>query len=96
MLAALVLLGPTVDGMLGRPLALLPPLRLAADIPNPRPGSLLVPCRLGPDGRATPTGWADSGMVRGLALADSVAVVPPGGAASGEQVLALPLVWNLA
>ncbi|NEN04590.1 NTP transferase domain-containing protein [Diaminobutyricibacter tongyongensis] len=94
MLAALVLLGPMVEGMLGRPLTRLPLIRLAADIPNPRQGSLLVPCAFGPDGRAKPTGWADSGMVRGLALADTVAILPQGGASQEDRLPALPLAWS--
>ena len=93
-LAALVLLGPMVEGMLGRRLPALPLIGLATDIPNPRPGSLLVPCRTGSDGGALPTGWSDSGMLRGLALADSVAIVPSGGASHAERVRTLPLAWN--
>jgi molybdopterin molybdotransferase len=93
MLAALVLLTPMVDGMLGRRLAALPLVRLGADIQNPRPGALLVPCRRGPDDAAQPTGWADSGMLRGLALADHVVIVRPGGVSRDERAHALPLPW---
>ena len=93
-MATLVLLCPMVEGMLGRRLTALPAVRLGTDVPNPRPGSLLVPCRTAPDGSAMPTGWADSGMVRGLAMADSVAVVPSGGAARDRLVDALPLIWT--
>ncbi len=95
-LAALVLLCPMVDGMLGRPFSVLPSARLGADIPNPRPGSLLVPCRVAPDGALVATGWADSGMVRGLALADSIALVPSGGPARDGTVRTIPLPWDLA
>ncbi len=94
MLAALVLLQPMVEGMLGRPASGLAAVRLAVEVPNPRPGSLLVPCRIAQDGSAEPTGWSDSGMVRGLALADTVAVVPPGGATRDALVDALPLIWS--
>jgi molybdopterin molybdotransferase len=93
-LAALVLLRPMVEGMLGRALAALPTVRLGADIPNPRPAALLVPCRMTPDGSAVPAGWTDSGMLRGLALADIVAVVPPGGAPADGFVDALDLPWT--
>lgn len=94
MLAALVLLTPMVDGMLGRRLAALPSVRVAVDIRNPRPGELLVPCRRTPDGAAEPTGWSDSGMLRGLALADDVVLVPAGGVGRDEQAHALPLPWT--
>ena len=94
MLASLVLLCPMVEGMLGRPLSPLPQVPLGSGIPNPRPGALLVPCRLTPDGSAVPVGWTGSGMLRGLALADVVAVVPPGGTPADGLVAALPLPWN--
>ncbi|WP_345762053.1 NTP transferase domain-containing protein [Diaminobutyricibacter sp. McL0608] len=94
MLASLVLLCPMLDGMLGRPLNPLPQVRLGSGIPNPRPGALLVPSRMTPDGSAAPADWTDSGMLRGLALADLVAVVPPGGTPADDLVDALPLPWN--
>ncbi len=92
--AALVLVIPMVEGMLGRPPAALTTARLAVDLPNTRQDSLLVPCRLAPDGSAVPTGWSDSGMVRGLANADTIAIVPPGGSPPDRIVDALALLWT--
>ncbi|GAA1061673.1 molybdopterin molybdotransferase MoeA [Agromyces bracchium] len=43
---------------------------------------------------ATPVAHLGSGMLRGLAMADVVLVVPPGGVAEGASVEALPLPWS--
>ncbi|RXZ43412.1 hypothetical protein, partial [Agromyces binzhouensis] len=41
-----------------------------------------------------PVSHVGSGMLRGLAVADVVLVVPPGGVAAGASVEALPLPWS--
>ena len=45
------------------------------------------------DGVATPTAHAGSAMLRGLAAADAVLVVPEGGVAAGASAAALDLPW---
>ncbi len=45
------------------------------------------------DGVATPTAHAGSAMLRGLAAADAVLVVPEGGVAAGASAAALVLPW---
>lgn len=45
------------------------------------------------DGVATPTAHAGSGMLRGLAAADAVLVVPEGGVEAGASAEALALPW---
>ncbi|QWT25202.1 molybdopterin molybdotransferase MoeA [Subtercola sp. PAMC28395] len=50
------------------------------------PGTLL-------DGVATPNPWTGSGMMRGLAEADGVLVVPSDGIEAGEPVRVLKLPW---
>jgi molybdopterin molybdotransferase len=45
------------------------------------------------DQGAVTTALKGSGMLRGLAEADGVAVVPPGGACAPNQVATLPLPW---
>jgi molybdopterin molybdotransferase len=37
--------------------------------------------------------WLNSGMMRGLANADAVAVIPPGGVGEQEVVEVLALAW---
>ncbi|CAN5234922.1 molybdopterin-binding protein [soil metagenome] len=58
-----------------------------------RPGTtLLIPCAIR-DGEATPNGWLGSGMMRGLADADGVLVVPEQGVEPGEPGESLGLPW---
>ena len=45
-------------------------------------------------GMASPAGATGSGMLRGLARADGVMVIPPHGVQLGEPVQALPLPWG--
>ncbi|WP_234660014.1 molybdopterin molybdotransferase MoeA [Agromyces marinus] len=53
----------------------------------------LVPAVLGPDGSAVPTGYHGAGMLRGLAGAEVVLVVPPDGVGAGDAVTTLRLPW---
>jgi molybdopterin molybdotransferase len=54
--------------------------------------SILVPYRL-EEARAVANGWLGSGMMRGLADATGVLVVPPAGVRAGEVVETLALPW---
>nr|WP_083360959.1 molybdopterin molybdotransferase MoeA [Arthrobacter alpinus] len=45
-------------------------------------------------GLASPCAYTDSAMMRGLAAADGVMVVPPHGTKMGETLTAMPLPWN--
>ena len=82
----LTLLEPVVAGLLG-----LPPRQpgrcvLAEPVPAGDDATRLVPVR---DGR--PLLFAGPAMLRGLATADAVAVIPPGGASRSQTVDALSL-----
>ncbi|CAL9474795.1 molybdopterin molybdotransferase MoeA [Streptomyces sp. NPDC003090] len=46
------------------------------------------------DGRAVPLHYAGPAMLRGLAAADGLAVVPPGGARTGDVLEILDLPWT--
>lgn len=60
----------------------------------PLPGSTrLIPCSF-IHGQAFPATHTGPGMMRGLACADGVMAVPPGGVQSGEPVPVLPLPWT--
>ena len=61
-------------------------MRLAEGVAAGEEATRLVPVL---DGR--PVLFAGPAMLRGLAVADGVAVVPPGGAATGAEVELLPL-----
>ncbi|MBX0300002.1 molybdopterin molybdotransferase MoeA [Cryobacterium sp. 1639] len=95
-LAAMLVLAslgiPLIDGMLGRPLVPLGRVTLAHDVANLSGSTRLVAYRLTDEG-AVPTARQGSGMLRGLAEADGVAVVPAGGACSPEPVATVPLPW---
>jgi molybdopterin molybdotransferase len=89
----LVSLGvPLIDGMLGKPLGGLGRVTLGHDMANPSGSTRLVAFRHTAQG-AVPTARQGSGMLRGLAEADGVAVVPPGGATAPAAVETLPLPW---
>ena len=92
MIAFASLGAPLLGGMTGRPLGRTPLVTLAAGVANRSASTRLVPCALGDDG-ATPTPWQGTAMLRGLAAADVVAIVPPGGAEAGAVVRTLPLPW---
>jgi molybdopterin molybdotransferase len=86
--ALLTLVVPLVEALHA---AASPPRRtvtLTEDVPAGEEATRLVPVR---DGR--PVLFAGPAMLRGLAVADGVAVVPPGGVRAGAEVelLALPL-----
>ncbi|MCY7324798.1 MAG: molybdopterin molybdenumtransferase MoeA, partial [Microbacteriaceae bacterium] len=83
---------PLVDGLLGRPLAALGTVLLAGDVQNESGQTRLVTFTLHADG-AAPTSRQGSGMLRGLAASDGVAVIPPGGASAGSRVETVPLPW---
>lgn len=79
--------GALVDGMLGRPLAPLAEITLVERVLG-APSTRVVPVALG-----VPTAHQGAGMLRGLAEADALAIIPPGGALAGDRVEILPLPW---
>ena len=101
--AALTLLGPLVAGLTGRPLRPLPTACLAAPTSRPAtpapapptPGDAVDRTRL------VPVRWRDAGVVEalgrdrpgnlwGVALADALAVIPPGWQGGQVALLTLP------
>ena len=94
MMAVFTVLSPLLDGLRGAPL---PPERhvLAGVDIEPLPGrTRLVPCRI-ENGRALPSPYFRSGMLRGIADADAVMVIPEAGCTKDEAVTALPLPWTV-
>jgi molybdopterin molybdotransferase len=80
------------EGMLGRALGRLGRGRLAVGVPNPGANTRLISVHETESG-LVPTAHQGSGMLRGLACADAVGIIAPGGAASGAEVRTLPLPW---
>jgi molybdopterin molybdotransferase len=92
MMAMLTVAGPLLAGLRGAPLPVLQQVLSGADF-EPLPGrSRLVPYR-NESGRARPSTHQRSGMLRGLALAHGVMVVPPEGCRTDQPVQALELPW---
>lgn len=93
MMALITLADPLLAALGGRPLSEVGQVTSAADV-DPCPGrTRLIPCRF-IEGLAFPASHTGSGMMRGLAWADGVMAVPPGGVQSGEPVPVLPLPWT--
>lgn len=87
MVAALTLFTPLVSALAGRP----DPARVGGRVPaseeiasHPR-DTRLVAVRLDERGRAVPIGHDRPGSLRGAALADAYAVVPPGWSAAASE-----------
>ncbi|MDN3481766.1 molybdopterin molybdotransferase MoeA [Arthrobacter sp. APC 3897] len=94
MMAVFTVLQPLLDGLRGAPLA--PPRHVLAGVDiEALPGrTRLIPCRI-ENGRAVPSPYFRSGMLRGIADADAVMVVPEAGCTTDEAVTALPLPWTV-
>ena len=83
---------PLLAGMTGRAAPRTAPVTLGTRIANASASTRLVPCTVDERG-AIPTGWQGTAMLRGLAAADAVVVIPAGGAESGTVVETLALPW---
>jgi molybdopterin molybdotransferase len=91
MIGMLTLAQPTIDALNGARPRRLATAPLGVSLAGKAGRTSLVPYSL-VAGEAQPLGWQGSGMMRGLATADGLLVVPPEGAVAGQpaQVLALP------
>jgi molybdopterin molybdotransferase len=79
--ALLTLAQPAVDALAGRTARVRRTIRIAVDVSAGGQATRLVPVN---EGR--PVMFAGPAMLRGLAGADAVAVIPPGGVRAGEEV----------
>ncbi len=92
MVALRLVLVPVLRSLRGLPAAEVPAVPLATDHPAWKVDKI-VPGRRLPDGAWEPVGAAGSNMLRGLAEADGLLVLPKEGAARGERVGFLDLPW---
>ena len=93
--ALLTLVGPLLNGLHGRgPAAMVTATLATAEPGRPGDGHRLLPVRRGADGNADVLPSCGSAMLRGLAQATGLVVVPPPGAAAGDVVEYLPLPWQ--
>lgn len=91
----LTFLEPLIARLTGRALPSLRTTVLADGVPaTADSGSQLVPVAIDDGGIATLMPHAGPAMLRGLAAADALAIVPPGGAESGVRIAVLDLPWR--
>lgn len=83
---------PLLHAMHGQPLPDLASAVTDSDISAPGTDVRIIPALLRA-GRATPTVYWGSAMLRGIAESDCMLVTPAGGAGAGETVRVLPLPW---
>lgn len=91
--ALLTLAQPLLDRLHGLPEPVTSQARTAVGLPPAGDVHRLLPGRR-TGGSVTPLPYHGSGMLRGLALADTLLVAPPEGAAAGSAVAVLPLPWR--
>lgn len=90
-IAALLTLGsPLVAALNGQPLPALARRTITEHAATRGGVTRLILCS-SPGSECTPQAFIGSGMLRGLAAADGYAVIPPSGAAMGDEVSWLPL-----
>jgi len=93
MLALLSVGMPLLAGLRGTALPQLGEVPLGIAVDGVARADVLMPYRL-EDGAAVPNRHRASGMMRGLADAAGVLVVPPAGAEKGDRVATIALPWN--
>lgn len=92
MVGMLSLVRPLLAGLRGLGEPRLGTVVAGEDLAGARGLNRLIPYRL-TAGRAFPTGWRGSAMLRGLAEADGLLICPAGGVRPGDEVETLPLPW---
>ncbi|WP_225845066.1 molybdopterin molybdotransferase MoeA [Streptomyces sp. HPF1205] len=85
----LTLAAPLLRTLAGRPLPAPYTAPLTADVAGHPTDTRLVPVAFDDDSEARPLRFAGPAMLRGLAAADGMAVIPPGGARAGEETAVL-------
>lgn len=91
MLSAITLVEPLLAGLAGRPPV--PTRTVSGAAVHGRHGSTVLVPYAEIDGRAVVAAWRGAAMLRGLAGATGILVVPPEGVADGEVAESLPLPW---
>jgi molybdopterin molybdotransferase len=92
MMGMLTLAAPLLAALAGRRQPTTGFIAVGVDVAGRTGTSMLVPYRL-VDGVAVPNEWSGSGMMRGLADANGVLVVPGDGVRAGETAEAIGLPW---
>lgn len=93
MMGILTVVAPLIGGLGSFPTHSLGRITCAVELPGKPGNSALMPYRIH-DGLAIVDDWQGSAMMRGLAAADGVLIVPPDGVRKGEVVETVALPWN--
>ncbi|MDT0451356.1 molybdopterin molybdotransferase MoeA, partial [Streptomyces hesseae] len=90
----LTLAEPLLRTLVGRPARRPCRAPFTEDVPGHATSTRLVPVVRTPDGYARPLRFHGPAMLRGLAAADALAVVPPGGPGPAREAELLALPWE--
>ncbi|MFD3457245.1 molybdopterin molybdotransferase MoeA [Streptomyces sp. NPDC058691] len=90
----LTLIVPLVRKLAGRPAPTPSAARLTGDVPGHPVDTRLVPVLMDEESQAVPLRFSGPAMLRGIATADGMAVIPPGGAAKGDITAVLETGWG--
>jgi molybdopterin molybdotransferase len=90
----LTLAAPLLRTLGGRPAPVPYAARLTAAVPGHPTDTRLVPVIFDEDSRVVPLHFNGPAMLRGIAAADGMAVIPPGGAAEGAETAVLDAAWG--
>jgi molybdopterin molybdotransferase len=91
MVSAITLVEPLLAGLAGRPPE--PVRRVRGAAADGRAGSTVLVPYAEVDGRAVVAAWRGAAMLRGLAGASGILVVPPEGVRDGEDAESVPVPW---
>ncbi|MGW2351466.1 molybdopterin molybdotransferase MoeA [Actinacidiphila glaucinigra] len=90
----LTLAVPLLRALAGRPAPVAYEARLTGDVHGHPTDTRLVPVVLDEESQAAPLHFSGPAMLRGIAAADGMAVVPPGGAVKGDRTAVLETGWG--
>lgn len=90
----LTLAAPLLRTLAGRPAPIPYAARLTAAVPGHPGDTRLVPVIFDEETKVVPLHFHGPAMLRGIAAADGMAVIPPGGAAEGAETAVLGMEWS--
>ncbi|WP_431959017.1 molybdopterin molybdotransferase MoeA [Actinacidiphila sp. bgisy160] len=90
----LTLAVPLLRALAGRPAPVAYEARLTGDVHGHPTDTRLVPVVLDDESQAAPLHFSGPAMLRGVAAADGMAVIPPGGAVKGDRTAVLETGWG--
>ncbi|MFD8071747.1 molybdopterin molybdotransferase MoeA [Streptomyces sp. NPDC059718] len=90
----LTLAVPLLRTLAGRPAPVAYEARLSGDVHGHPTDTRLVPVVVDEESQAAPLHFSGPAMLRGIATADGMAVIPPGGSVKGDRTAVLETGWG--